>query len=377
MSDERERLAAFEQRAAEFYADTGLLAPGKDYPAAMPPTVDEVTRLREWGAWLAGRKRGQAERPALDETVELRRVLAAWHGCPAAGLYLDDGECQCGHFAPPIDFLREPVDTLVTLMRRHAEQCRARERPALPPVSDLDIAAGVEAYRCAVGDPPYTEDMLEEIAAIVRAVLGSGPVTAPALPPVQRWSLRAVDGPEGEPCYDGMETDDEGEWVRYASIAVDAAPPTPAEPQVIDLMAALKVGLHKTAREQLVALVADVPSGSAHVTVPLAVARTLTTLPPVDAAPVAPTQSVVQAATALRDFLAQEWSQCGAEGDVYPHGALRARVEALERALVGAPVAPRERLMVKAICQHCRRVTIVGWHDELDARSVAPDKETP
>lgn len=31
---------------------------------------------------------------------------------------------------------------------------------------------------------------------------------------IQRWELREVDGPGDEPLYDGMETDDDGEWVR-------------------------------------------------------------------------------------------------------------------------------------------------------------------
>ena len=53
----------FEQLAKEFYADTGFMAPGKDYPAAAGncPEADESYRQDVWHAWLKGRARGQRE----------------------------------------------------------------------------------------------------------------------------------------------------------------------------------------------------------------------------------------------------------------------------------------------------------------------------
>lgn len=40
----------FEARAEQFYKDTGMMAPGKDVPAAMGgPDVDE--RMEAWRAW--------------------------------------------------------------------------------------------------------------------------------------------------------------------------------------------------------------------------------------------------------------------------------------------------------------------------------------
>ena len=62
---EEDVLERFERIAAEFYRDTGYLAPGKDQPAAMcgTPTLEE--RTAAFKAWL--RRRNGAEQEARDE----------------------------------------------------------------------------------------------------------------------------------------------------------------------------------------------------------------------------------------------------------------------------------------------------------------------
>lgn len=45
----------FETKAAWFYAETGVIAPGKDYPAGMPEPED---RFAVWKDWLKKRDYG-------------------------------------------------------------------------------------------------------------------------------------------------------------------------------------------------------------------------------------------------------------------------------------------------------------------------------
>ena len=56
----------FERMAEEFDADTGFMAPGKDFPAAAgnSPHADESYRQDVWHAWLKGLARGLAEAKA-------------------------------------------------------------------------------------------------------------------------------------------------------------------------------------------------------------------------------------------------------------------------------------------------------------------------
>lgn len=37
---------------------------------------------------------------------------------------------------------------------------------------------------------------------------------------LQRWSLRQIDSYRGEPLYDGIETDQKGDWVRYEDVKI-------------------------------------------------------------------------------------------------------------------------------------------------------------
>ena len=67
----------FERLAAEFYEDTGKMAPGKDVPAAFG--VDDYDlRSRLWNAWLARRKRAASRSSvgASADTERLRDLLA-------------------------------------------------------------------------------------------------------------------------------------------------------------------------------------------------------------------------------------------------------------------------------------------------------------
>jgi hypothetical protein len=54
-------LERFEQDAAAFHRETGMLAPGKDQPAAMGGAPSDEERQEAWVAWL--RKRNAAEAP--------------------------------------------------------------------------------------------------------------------------------------------------------------------------------------------------------------------------------------------------------------------------------------------------------------------------
>jgi len=53
MRDENEQ---YEQLAAEFYRDTGMMAPGKDVPAAMGCIWSPRERFEKWNEWLTHRK---------------------------------------------------------------------------------------------------------------------------------------------------------------------------------------------------------------------------------------------------------------------------------------------------------------------------------
>lgn len=59
-------LEEFEDMAREFYEETGYLAPGKDFPAALAgdPRGEYDTRLAKWTAWKLERtKRTTGEKP--------------------------------------------------------------------------------------------------------------------------------------------------------------------------------------------------------------------------------------------------------------------------------------------------------------------------
>jgi hypothetical protein len=60
-------LERFERLAAEFHRDTGLLAPGKDAPAASGGFPTERERADRWTAWLAERRRAAAAPPPEPE----------------------------------------------------------------------------------------------------------------------------------------------------------------------------------------------------------------------------------------------------------------------------------------------------------------------
>lgn len=57
VSDALER---FERDAAAFHRETGMLAPGKDQPAAMNGSPSDAERMDAWAEWL--RKRAEGER---------------------------------------------------------------------------------------------------------------------------------------------------------------------------------------------------------------------------------------------------------------------------------------------------------------------------
>lgn len=42
----------YERLAEAFYQDTGLMAPGKDMPAAMGNTVSQEERWEKWREWI-------------------------------------------------------------------------------------------------------------------------------------------------------------------------------------------------------------------------------------------------------------------------------------------------------------------------------------
>lgn len=46
---------SFERLAAEFYRETGILAPGKDQPAAMGGHLSDEEREKAWRMWIASR----------------------------------------------------------------------------------------------------------------------------------------------------------------------------------------------------------------------------------------------------------------------------------------------------------------------------------
>lgn len=51
----RDALERFEIDAAAFYKETGMMAPGKDLPAAMGAGDDRRARHKAWGEWLERR----------------------------------------------------------------------------------------------------------------------------------------------------------------------------------------------------------------------------------------------------------------------------------------------------------------------------------
>ena len=73
-------LESFERRADEFFADTGLMAPGKDVPAAVGGASNDELRWIAWRAWTKGCNRASAPNHArlrCAECVKLRDELRA------------------------------------------------------------------------------------------------------------------------------------------------------------------------------------------------------------------------------------------------------------------------------------------------------------
>lgn len=65
----------FETAAAEFYEETGWLAPGKDWPAAMLPAPDEKELRERWNTWLQERDWKLARAAVGDPPFEPAAVI--------------------------------------------------------------------------------------------------------------------------------------------------------------------------------------------------------------------------------------------------------------------------------------------------------------
>lgn len=73
-------LERFETLAEEFRRDTGMLAPGKDYPVGAHPPPD-AERADRWAAWLKDRRRAAAARAAeLARAAQPAPASATSHG---------------------------------------------------------------------------------------------------------------------------------------------------------------------------------------------------------------------------------------------------------------------------------------------------------
>lgn len=69
----------FERLAAEFYQDTGVMAPGKDAPMGF--CEDRERRQDMWNAWNKGRARGEK---AMTEAREILRNDLCFHKNPSS-----------------------------------------------------------------------------------------------------------------------------------------------------------------------------------------------------------------------------------------------------------------------------------------------------
>jgi len=55
MSEDEDPVARYDRLAEAFRRETGLMAPGKDIPAACGGDDDDETRMRRWIDWLKAR----------------------------------------------------------------------------------------------------------------------------------------------------------------------------------------------------------------------------------------------------------------------------------------------------------------------------------